>query len=87
MGFLGSLILGPGRKELAREGLRRPLKYLNFAKFQLTRRWSLLLYVSRETAGPVPSAELVFFSGSTSQFSAVDDCLELGFAVYAKDDL
>jgi len=41
----------------------------------------------RETAGPVPPAESVFFSGPTSQFSAVDDCLRLGFAVYAKDDL
>ena len=56
-------------------------------KFPLTHNTGLLFYASRETAGPTPSAESVFFSGPTSQFSAVDDCLRLGFAVYAKDDL
>ena len=56
-------------------------------EFQLTRGASLLVCESRETAGLVLSAEPVFFSGPASQFSAVDDCLRLGFVVYAKDDL
>ena len=45
-----------------------------FENSPLTRVASLLFFGSREEAGPVPSAESVFFSGSTSQFSAVDDC-------------
>jgi hypothetical protein len=51
-----------------------PLKYQKLATFPLTRAASLLFYESREKAGPVPSAESVFFSGPVSQFSAVDDC-------------
>ena len=54
--------------------LRQTIKYRRFAKFPLTRAASLLVYESREEAGPVPSAESVFFSGPVSQFSAVDDC-------------
>jgi len=50
------------------------MKYRKFAKFPLTRAASLLFYKSRERAGPVPSAESVFFSGPASQFSAVYDC-------------
>jgi hypothetical protein len=46
-------------------------KFSKFAKFPLTHRSSLLLFASRDTAGPVPSADSVFFSGSASQFSAV----------------
>ena len=54
--------------------LLQVLKYRKFANFPLTRAASLLLCESREKAGPVPSAESVFFSGPVSQFSAVDDC-------------
>jgi hypothetical protein len=54
--------------------LRQVLKYRKFANFPLTRAASLLVCGSREKAGPVPSAESVFFSGPVSQFSAVDDC-------------
>ena len=50
------------------------IKCKKFANFPLTRATSLLVCESREKAGPVPSAESVFFSGSTSQFFAVDDC-------------
>jgi hypothetical protein len=59
---------------LSGDGLRQVLKYRKFANFPLTRAASLLLYESREKAGPVPSAESVFFSGPASQFSAVYDC-------------
>ena len=48
---------------------------------------SAILRIPRIQAGPISSAESVFFSGPVSQFSAVYDCLRLGFAVYAKDDL
>ena len=70
--------------ETACEGAIKDPKQKNF---HLTRSWCLLVYGSRDTAGPVPSADSVFFSGPASQFSAVDDCLGLGFAVYAKNDL
>jgi hypothetical protein len=45
-----------------------------FANFSLTSDASLVFWLSREKAGPAPQAELVFFSGLASQFSAVDDC-------------
>ena len=67
-------VRGGGRYELSGEGLRQVLKYRKFANFALTRAASLLVYESREKAGPVPSAESVFFSGPASQFSAVYDC-------------
>ena len=76
-----------GSASASRNDLFRDGHTLKFVKFPLTRAASLVVYVSRETAGPVPSAESVFFSGPTGQFSAVDDCLRLGFAVYGKDDL
>ena len=61
-------------KGALQQGLQRPQNYRKFAKFPLTRWGSLLVYESREEAGPVPSGESVFFSGPASQFSAVDDC-------------
>jgi hypothetical protein len=63
-----------GRYELSEEEVRQALKYRRFPNFPLTRAASLLFYASREKAGPVPSAESVFFSGPASHFSSVDDC-------------
>ena len=75
--FLATVILGSATA-VVMSCLERDcdtfLKYRKFANFPLTRAASLLLYESREKAGPVPSAESVFFSGPASQFSAVDDC-------------
>ena len=45
-----------------------------FANFPLTSDASLVFWISRKKAGSASQAESVFFSGLTSQFSAVDDC-------------